>query len=49
MLPEGNVVLTAADLQAWAEEFWSMFKERDPREEAVTRKIKERIPHGRQG
>jgi hypothetical protein len=26
VLPEGNVILTAADLQAWAEEFWSMFK-----------------------
>jgi hypothetical protein len=25
VLPEGNVILTAADLQAWAEEFWSMF------------------------
>ena len=22
--PEGNVILTEADLQAWAEEFWSM-------------------------
>jgi len=26
VLPEGNVILTAADLQAWAEEFWSVFK-----------------------
>jgi hypothetical protein len=24
VLPEGNVILTVADLQAWAEEFWSM-------------------------
>jgi hypothetical protein len=25
VLPEGNVILTAADLQAWAKLFWSMF------------------------
>jgi hypothetical protein len=26
VLPEGNVIITAADLQAWARLFWSMFK-----------------------
>jgi hypothetical protein len=28
VLPEGDVIFTAADLQAWADEFWDMVKER---------------------